>query len=323
MTVSPHYIMVEGEPARTLVRKLLGTMYPHVDNTQAEEVFFDFVHRYHLNISRQPAAMLGDRMMAGAMLIESPGKTATIFVPRSFPGLGPTCTYQTTALELLRLTATQLVERDLAMIQAIQTDDNDSQLSLYQSAGFRKLSTLTLMEAHIANTPIEPDCRERIEWFTVDQLGSDVFGQTILQTYRSSLDCPELTGLRTTDEIIDGHRVSGIFEPATWLLARIDGQDVGVILLNDTEDDPHRMELVYMGVVESFRGKGLGRRMLAHAMHAAMLLHKSAVRLAVDVRNQPARRLYESFGFSPVGQQSAVAILNESRRQRLAASLKS
>jgi len=320
VSTSVGYIMVEGESARTLVRKLLGIMYAQVDAAQAEDVFSEFVRRYHLDVSRQPAAMLGDRLMAGAMLIENPGRTATLFFPKTFPGLGPGCTYSEVAHGLLKLIATQLSERDLAMIQVMQSDD-DSQLAMYLSAGFRKLATLMQMEAHIANTAIEPACTDRIEWFTIDQLGSDTFGQTILQTYRSSLDCPELTGLRTADEIIAGHRISGIFEPATWLLARIDGQNAGVVLLNDTNDDPHCMELVYMGVVEAFRGKGLAKRLLARAMHSAMLLHKSTVLLAVDTRNAPARRLDEAFGFSSIGQHTAIAILNESRRQRLAAML--
>ena len=45
-----------------------------------------------------------------------------------------------------------------------------------------------------------------------------LFAETILQTYRDSLDCPGLNGVRQIEDIIAGHKASGEFDPALWFL---------------------------------------------------------------------------------------------------------
>ena len=56
-------------------------------------------------------------------------------------------------------------------------------------------------------------------------------------------------------------------------------------------------DLSYIGVVPEFRRHGLGRLLTLHALHVAQKTDAMPVVVAVDQRNLPAKKLYESLGF--------------------------
>ncbi|WP_026328467.1 ribosomal protein S18-alanine N-acetyltransferase [Streptomyces sulphureus] len=56
-----------------------------------------------------------------------------------------------------------------------------------------------------------------------------------------------------------------------------------------------------IGVLPGHRGTGLGARLLAGLLAAATELEAEEALLEVRVDNAPAQRLYERFGFEPVG----------------------
>jgi mycothiol synthase len=124
------------------------------------------------------------------------------------------------------------------------------------------------------------------------------FAATLEQTYEGTLDCPELNGRRTIDEILTGHRGQGRFDPRFWWLAYAGERPAGVILLDEMADAV-TWELAYLGIVRHFRRHGFGRAMALHALNA-LRDHATRMTLVVDVRNQPARRLYESLGFREI-----------------------
>jgi ribosomal protein S18 acetylase RimI-like enzyme len=116
-------------------------------------------------------------------------------------------------------------------------------------------------------------------------------------TYTSSLDMPELEGVRSIDDIIEGHRSTGRFVPDRWRLGQVPGEpDTAVVLLLSEVPDRDVWEVVYLGLTVSARGRGLGLAAIAHALDLARP-HVSRLELAVDIRNLPASRLYESAGF--------------------------
>ena len=79
-------------------------------------------------------------------------------------------------------------------------------------------------------------------------------------------------------------RIPGKPEAASVLLmAEVPGRDV--------------WEVVYLGLTPAARGRGLGRAVLQHALELART-HVSQLELAVDCRNTPATRLYQSTGFT-------------------------
>jgi ribosomal protein S18 acetylase RimI-like enzyme len=88
----------------------------------------------------------------------------------------------------------------------------------------------------------------------------------------------------------------GKFHPECWWLVFEEAQPVGVTMLVEMPD-AMTWELAYVGLIPEARGRGLGRTMMLHAMHALLAHPTIALTLAVDARNVPARRLYESLGF--------------------------
>ncbi len=56
-----------------------------------------------------------------------------------------------------------------------------------------------------------------------------------------------------------------------------------------------------MGVISEYRGKGIGRALMQAALAAARTRGIRRIELTVRVDNEPAKRLYESFGFVTEG----------------------
>jgi mycothiol synthase len=138
------------------------------------------------------------------------------------------------------------------------------------------------------------------------------FADVLEQTYIGTLDCPRLGGLRSGAEALAGHRLAGRFSPDRWKIYRVDNDDVGVLLLTD-HPDQNTWEVVYMGIVPAWRGRGLGRAMLLAGLHDAQAAGTGAVTLAVDTANNYAKKIYEEVGFVEIGAR-AVHIRVSSRR---------
>jgi ribosomal protein S18 acetylase RimI-like enzyme len=56
-----------------------------------------------------------------------------------------------------------------------------------------------------------------------------------------------------------------------------------------------------MGVIRDYRGQGIGRSLMQATLAAAKARGLRRIELTVRVDNEPARRLYESFGFATEG----------------------
>ena len=123
------------------------------------------------------------------------------------------------------------------------------------------------------------------------------FAVVLDRTYEETLDCPELNGKRTADEILAGHRGQGTFHPDFWWLAFDGSTPVGLLLLMEMSDAV-TWELAYLGIVPEYRRLGLGREMTVHALYALRSQPATRMHLCVDERNTPARRLYQSLGFT-------------------------
>jgi len=137
----------------------------------------------------------------------------------------------------------------------------------------------------------------RLVWRSFNTARETEFRALLEATYTSSLDMPELEGVRSLDDIIEGHRSTGRFVPERWRLGQVPGEpDRAVVLLLSEVPDRDVWEVVYLGLTVSARGRGLGFAAIAHALDLARP-HVSRLELAVDMRNLPALRLYESAGF--------------------------
>jgi RimJ/RimL family protein N-acetyltransferase len=168
--------------------------------------------------------------------------------------------------------------------------------------GFARITTISYLE-HARSLSVSwwgPPPRLRCEPYNPDR--PDEFHHTLALTYQDTLDCPEVNDVRTIDEVIQGHRAQGRFDPRRWLLARAGTEPVGVLLLVEQADGHETWEVAYMGVVPAARRRGLGRELLLRGLREARLGGARRVMLCVDDRNRPAWELYRGAGFAPYDQ---------------------
>ena len=123
-----------------------------------------------------------------------------------------------------------------------------------------------------------------------------VFSQTLLRTYEATCDCPEVNGVRTIDEILDGHTADAGSTFSHWWLALDGEQPVGVLLANESPEW-ESWEIAYIGVVPEVRRRGFGRELMIQALIEASTSEVRQLTLCVDSRNAPAIGLYRSLGF--------------------------
>jgi mycothiol synthase len=304
--------IVSGSEAMAVVSRFASVGRSGVDHEKAKVSFLEFLSRYNIDASRQAAAFLKDRMVGYSLCLVNPGATASVFLPETFPDLDPGYLYFEVASKTLRCLVDCLEAWDLAVLQTMVVDENAPLARIFFEAGFGVLCRLNILEAGVGLETSE-ESMEDIGWLSYGQVSEDRFSDLILETYEASKDCPRLTGLRTGREILAGHRSSGLFEPDGWAILQFRRRDAGVLLLNNTEEEPERMELVYMGLAPWARGADLGDLLLNQAFRIARRKGKKTIRLAVDCENTPALRLYRHFGFKEAARQTVLAVLNESR----------
>lgn len=88
---------------------------------------------------------------------------------------------------------------------------------------------------------------------------------------------------------------------AVWI-ARVDGQLVGAYYVkpNFVGKAAHIANAGYF-VLESHRGRGLGRRLVEHSLHEAHRLGFDAMQFNLVFASNPARQMYRQMGFQEVG----------------------
>lgn len=167
--------------------------------------------------------------------------------------------------------------------------------------GFRHITSLWF-ERHFLDVPASVLAADRqLVWETYSQADRATFAQTLLATYDGTQDCPELNGIRTIEEILQGHEAQGIHDPERWWLARYRGRPAGVLLLTAMHE-PSTWELCYLGVVPETRGRGFGLALASKAMIEAKAAEVRQLTLSVDARNLAAWNLYRRLGFETFDQ---------------------
>ena len=193
----------------------------------------------------------------------------------------------------------QLHGRQLHFAQVLLLPDAEGQRRLLEQVGFRRLAPLLYLERDARYPWVDPPEADESAWVEFRPETRDAFAATLLATYEESLDCPELANLRPIDDILAGHRAAGRFNPRFWELLRVDGQNAACLLLNALS--PARtLELVYMGVRTEFRQRGIGSLLLQRALQRCRDSGARRLTVAVDDRNDPAKRLYARFALRSI-----------------------
>ncbi len=238
------------------------------------------------------------RPLSAGTLIESPGRTATLLLPDS---ASAPVDHQTLA-DLISRAVVYVSNRDIRLLQCLIHPDDGVTLMALEKTGFDPLATLRYLELVVAEQWLDNAPPPKLladgssEWVTYDDHHHDEFARLISATYEDSLDCPGLYGLRHIDDVIEGHKAAGKFDPRRWMLLRCHGEAAGCILFME---NPIRatLELVYMGVHPEFRQKGIGTALLRHGLTLAQDWAFGSVAVAVDDENAVARNMYERIGF--------------------------
>ena len=239
-----------------------------------------------------------ERMEAVALLSPGHGRTAMLTLN---PLRG--AREERAGIETVRAVLADCDGSRLALVQALLEPRQRLEATALSAAGMRVLATLNYMERlmprAVRDAPGEPialPAEAATETFTDTPEARAELSALLDATYEDTLDCPGLSGLRTPEDILEGHRRGGRFDPSLWTILRLDGRAAGAVLLNPSPNLAGS-ELVYLGLVPSARGRGLGRSLLECALEIAARRGDRAIMLAVDEENAPAQRLYRASGF--------------------------
>jgi mycothiol synthase len=205
--------------------------------------------------------------------------------------------------QLVRSALIWLRARGAKLAQAILSSGEVPLAAPLERNGFRHVTRLDYLR-HRLESVDSPEPASRFSWRTYSQSDPQLFQQTLLRTYEGTQDCPELNGVRTVDEILDGHKAQGLFHPDRWWLAQEEEDPVGVLVVTEITEW-HGWDISYVGVVPEARRRGIGRLLTQLALGEARAAGASQVTLAVDARNRPAWNLYSHLGFELWDQREA------------------
>lgn len=199
--------------------------------------------------------------------------------------------------------------KGVELVQAILPIDRDgwvdTDLSMaYELGGLQRVATLNQMECEEAQLwcrdfpPASEVLPLRFEPF--DAMPWSEWCELVEQTYRDTLDVPELNGIRSIANTLKGYAAGGygygqgdLHRP--WWSAWMDGKPVGCLLLTPLSESS--CELTYLGLVPEARGHRYSPEIMDFIGRWMVAENKHRVVLAVDSRNAPAIHLYRGYGF--------------------------
>ena len=231
-------------------------------------------------------AQTPDELVGVAWAQLTAGRTAVVWLPAaSSPA----------AKGLMEALAAYLDENDVALAQFLLSAEDKVAPELLVAADIQPLAKLAYLTIDSRLFPTD---------FSNDQLAfhahasaeSARLGALLLRTYVGSHDCPQLDGVRSAVDVVEGYREQGTFAPERWFFVQREERDIGTLILT-TYADTGNWELVYMGLVPEARGFGWGRQILEFAMWQARLGGAERLVLAVDESNHFALEMYQRAGF--------------------------
>ncbi len=280
---------------RALALRLLFARFPLEEQSTRLEDALRNCERGSLNLDGLLLAEEGEQPVGAALMMNQPDGVALVWPPVI------TCqTVDVAGAEqaLLARLCEEIDSVGAKLSQCLLTPDDVTETELLQGHGFIHAADMFFLARSLTHGDCEvgsADGELGHEFFC--EANKDRYASVIERTYVDSLDCPFLNGFRSGLEAIASHQLSGRFEPSGWRLYREGAEDLGVLMLNE-HPDQDAIELVYFGIVPQFRGKGLGRRILADGIRAAAKSGRSVMFLAVDCGNSYANALYSELGFA-------------------------
>lgn len=237
------------------------------------------------------------RVEATVLAVPHPGRTAMVFASSAIDRAS------TRSLAgLIDHAAKELSSLRVNLAQVLLDPSETHQHEVFIAAGFQDLATLSYLERRLREGRAgRSACAVWPSGMTTVPFAESrrhELVDVLQRSYEDTLDCPGLRGYRRTEDILEGHCASGLFEPQLWTILRDGARAIGALLLNPSADH-HSIELVYLGLAKEARGRGLGRQLLRYGFHLVRNRRERTMTLAVDEANAPAMSLYLQEGFQP------------------------
>ncbi len=204
----------------------------------------------------------------------------------------------------LKLVSCEAMRQGVRLLQGLVTPGADHLAQMFEDSGFRYLTRLLYLEREVTSPlPAIPNASD-LTWTSYAQSRKPLFVKALESTYEETRDCPELCGLRRTEEVLETHRACGVFDSDNWWVVSRKDSIAGVLLLAKI---PQRsaLEVVYIGVSACFRGQNIGNALIHRALETCRERNLDRVILAVDAANTPARKMYARFGFKQTNSRDA------------------
>ena len=246
-------------------------------------------------------AIRNRRVVGTGLIAIVPGRTALVWPSRCSSDVAAHVKFEV-AREMNRV----LDSANVGFGQCLMSPDHGED-DVLVAIGLRHaldLQHLRLTMTAGATDDVMATAAESVRLTTVAYTASDFdrFACVLEATYAGSADSPEIAGLRSADDALEGHQSAGVFRDDLSSIVRVDGRDAGLILIADHGDDPNlagcrTAELLYIGLIPEVRGRGLGKRFLRHTLRELQQAGFGSISVAVDTRNLYAIRLYRDLGF--------------------------
>ncbi len=286
-------------------REALVVLMSRPDSTPAEidqqiEALLRYSQKHGFSLENCLLGREGGRAVSACLLVDSPGRTSSVFLP---VWGGDPCVAAATAQLLCRAVEGARL-RDIQFLQGMVTPEALYESEIYSAAGFVELTTLLYLENDLSEPLPASESTQVVSWKTYGPDSHALFAQVVQGTYVGSLDCGALNGQRHIEDALASHRGTSDFDPRLWLVGTVGRSPVGVVLLTH-QVERWSLDVAYMGLLPEFRGRGYGSTLLRRAFDIAREQAVMTITLTVDIRNEPARRLYSRFGFREVSRRHA------------------
>ncbi len=290
--------------AEAVSRVMLGGQRP--DEAQAE-MFIAFAQARRIPLDMCYGKMEGATYWPVCLVIPNPGRTALYFTS------APATEVDVAQVSDVIAFAHHGMDRNrVALAQALLAREETLLRRAFEHAGFQRLAELAYLEKRVSAAAQIPAVTwphgVRVHAYSPERHRD--FRQALEESYAETMDCPGLCGLRDLDDVITGHRGHGHFDESLWTIAYLDERPAAVLFLNALPEH-ETLELSYIGIGRTVRGRGLGRALVRHAVYECAARRLKKITLAVDLDNEPALRLYRSEGFYQVD--SRIALVQPAR----------
>jgi GNAT superfamily N-acetyltransferase len=291
------------------IKGVIAVVLSHAGRPPEDEhllQFMQFAVRRGINLGDAWLAERDGRLVWALLPVVSPGRTMLLLTPAGDPPRGDAAA----AGELIERVCAHFGGQGVHLAQVLLDPADEALAGVYEGQGFRRMAELIYLQGSPRRAAQPPRLPDGFAWQPYSGEVHARFAATIAASYRDSLDCPALNGVRDMEDIITGHKASGDFDPRLWLLLCEGGAPLAVLLLARVQPG-EAMELVYLGLVPAARGRGLGDVLMRHALALTAADRLPKLSLAVDADNAPALKLYYRHGLQRVG--SKVALIRELR----------